>query len=329
MRDPSGRLLQLLSLLQSPREWTGIELAERLGVTPRTIRRDVERLRELGYPVHATQGNVGGYRLVAGTAMPPLVLDDEEAVAIAIGLRTGATAAVTGIEDASLRALAKLEQVLPGRLRRRLADLSHAAVMLPATATVCVDPETLAALASSCAEHEKVRFTYTKADDEVTKRFVEPHRLVSAGRRWYLVAYDGDRADWRTFRVDRITAVHRTGVRVPARELPDGADAATWVTRSLQRTGTVQARVLLHEPIDVARDHVGARQGILEAADDGTCVLTTYPDRPEYVAFNITLLPMPYTVLDPPDIAPLVRAIGERALAGTGRPGSESRSEEP
>ncbi|WP_280264876.1 helix-turn-helix transcriptional regulator [Nocardia wallacei] len=316
MRDPTGRLLHLLSLLQSPREWTGVELAERLGASPRTIRRDIERLRELGYPVHATQGNIGGYRLVAGAALPPLVLDDEEAVAIAVGLRTGARSAITGIEDASLRALAKLEQVLPSRLRRRVSDLSRADV-LPAGGGVEVDPETLAGLASACRAHEKVRFAYTKSGGSVSKRFVEPHHLVAAGSRWYLIAFDDDRADWRTFRLDRIAAVHRTGVRVPQRELPEGMDAASWLIGSLRRTGTVQGRVLLHEPIDIARTRVSARQGVLEPADDGACVLTTYPDAPHYVAYNIALLPMPYTLLGPPELAPLLRALGERARAAT------------
>ncbi|QIS14180.1 helix-turn-helix transcriptional regulator [Nocardia arthritidis] len=316
MRDPSGRLLQLLSLLQSPREWTGVELADRLGVTPRTIRRDVERLRDLGYPVHATQGNIGGYRLAAGTAMPPLVLDDEEAIAIAIGLRTGANAAVTGIGDASLRAIAKLEQVLPSRLRRRLADLSRADV-LPAADSPAIDPEVLSALAASCAANEKIRFTYTKSGDDITKRHAEPHQLVAAGRRWYLIAYDLDRADWRTFRLDRVSTIHRTAVRVPPRELPDGMDAATWLTRSLQRTGTVSARVLIHEPIEHATNRIAARAGVLEPADENTCVLTTYPDAPQYVAYNIATLPTPYTLLDSPELIPLLHTIAERALAAT------------
>jgi predicted DNA-binding transcriptional regulator YafY len=229
MRDPSGRLLQLLSLLQTPREWPGTELAGRLGVTARTIRRDVDRLRELGYPVHATQGNTGGYRLTAGTAMPPLLLDDDEAIAIAIGLRTVAAAAITGIEDTSLRALAKLEQVLPERLRHRVTALSQAAVILPPVDGPAADADTLAALASVCVTHEKVRFAYTKADGELTRRLVEPHRLVASGRRWYLVAFDADRAAWRSFRIDRITEVHRTGVRVAGRELPGGVDIVTWV----------------------------------------------------------------------------------------------------
>ncbi|NNH68656.1 YafY family transcriptional regulator [Nocardia uniformis] len=319
MRDPSGRLLRLLSLLQSPREWTGVELAERLGVTPRTIRRDVDRLRELGYPVDATHGNIGGYRLTAGTAMPPLLLDDDEALAIAIGLRTGATAAVTGIEDASLRALAKLEQVLPSRLRHRLTALSEATVVPPAGAGPSADPEILAVLGATCLVHEKVRFTYAKPGSEQSKRFVEPHRLVAAGRRWYLIAYDSDRGDWRTFRLDRITEVHRTGLRVPARELPDGVDAATWLTRSLiAHSGSIRARVVLHQSVEEAAAHVPARNGILEPLDADTCVLTTYPDTPEYLARAITLLPIDYTVQGPPEVITALRTITDRATKGIG-----------
>ncbi|WP_378730700.1 helix-turn-helix transcriptional regulator [Nocardia brasiliensis] len=318
MRDPSGRLLQLLSLLQSPREWTGIELAEKLQVTPRTIRRDIERLRELGYPVQATQGNIGGYRLSAGNAMPPLLLDDEEAVAIAVGLRSATTSAVAGIEDAAVRALTKLEQVLPSRLRHRVAGLSHTAVLPAEVHTPETDPDTLVALATASAACERVRFTYTKPGAEQDKRFAEPYRLVAAGPRWYLIAFDLDRGDWRTFRLDRVSAVHRTGVRVPARELPDGLDAATWLTRSLRRSGTMQARVLLHTPLDRARELLGSRPGLLEAVDADSCLLTTYPAAQTYTAATLVTLPLPYTLLEPDELAPLLRDIAERAIAATG-----------
>ncbi len=189
MNDTSGRLLRLLSLLKTPREWPGSELAERLQVTPRTVRRDVDRLRELGYPVQATMGTHGGYRLVAGKAMPPLLLDDEEAVAIAVGLRTAARQPVAGIAEASLRVLAKLQQVLPSRLGRRVSTLTAATLSTPAAASL-VDPTQLTALAAAAAANECVRFDY--------------RRLVVVGRRWYLLAYDNERADWRTFRIDRI-----------------------------------------------------------------------------------------------------------------------------
>jgi predicted DNA-binding transcriptional regulator YafY len=321
MRDPSGRLLQLLSLLQTPREWSGTELAERLGVTSRTIRRDIDRLRELGYPVEATHGNTGGYRLTAGTAMPPLLLDDDEAIAIAIGLRTAATAAITGIEDTSVRALAKLEQVLPARLRRRVSTLSQAAVTMQPVGGPGVDAEVLASLAAACVAHEKVRFAHTRGDGGMTRRLVEPHRLVASSRRWYLVAYDEGRADWRTFRVDRIAEVHRTGVRVPARRLPGDADAADWVSDAQSgRSGRVHARLLLHAPIAWAREHVPSWQGVLEEVDDRTCLLRTHADSAQYLAYRITLLPVDYTLLDAPEVAERLVAVADRARRALRRP---------
>ena len=186
MSNTSSRLLSLLSLLQMPRTWPGDELARRLRVSRRTIRRDVERLRELGYPVRARMGADGGYRLIAGTAMPPLLLDDEEAVAIAVGLRTAAANAVEGIEDASIRALAKLEQVLPSRLRRRVSAVSSATVPLVPLVPEGpgVDPDVLALVASAAAEGQRLRFGYLSADGVRSRRRVEPCRLVTAGRRW-------------------------------------------------------------------------------------------------------------------------------------------------
>jgi predicted DNA-binding transcriptional regulator YafY len=310
MRDPSGRLLYLLSLLQTPREWSGTELADRLGVTPRTIRRDVDRLRELGYPVHATHGNTGGYRLAAGAAMPPLLLDDEEAVAIALGLRTATTAPITGIADTALRALAKVEQILPVRLRPRVAALAEAAVTLPPADGPTADPDTLTTLAAVCVAHEKTRFAYTKADRSTSRRLVEPHQLVAAGRRWYLVAYDLDRDAWRSFRLDRITQVHRTGVRVPARDL----DAAAQLLDSLAagRGATVRAEVLLHVPIHQAC--IPAWHGTLTPVDEHTCRLETSPDSTRYLAYRLTQLPVPYTLLGPPEVAAHLREIAQRAL---------------
>jgi predicted DNA-binding transcriptional regulator YafY len=310
MRDPSGRLLQLLSLLQTPREWPGNELADRLAVTTRTIRRDVDRLRELGYPVHATQGNLGGYRLTAGTVMPPLLVDDEEAIAIAIGLRAAATAAITGIEDTSLRALAKLEQVLPRRLRHRVTALSDAAVMPPRQGPAA-DADTLALLAAACVAHEKIRFGYAKPHGEPDRRLVEPHQLVASDRLWYLVAHDDDRNAWRSFRVDRISEPHRTGVRGAARELPGGVDTLTWVTGAMPDR-TTRATVALHVPIGEAAERVPAWQGTLEPVDDHSCLLHTHPDSPRYLAHRITLLPVDYTLLDPPELIHHLRTIAER-----------------
>ena len=203
MSETSSRLLELLSLLQARRDWPGAELAERLEVSGRTIRRDVERLRGLGYPVESLSGPAGGYRLRAGTAMPPLLLDEDEAIAIAVGLRTAARASVAGIEETSIRALVKLEQVLPAHLRRRVGALGSATIAPPVTGPT-VDPQHLTVIAAACRDSECLRFAYRSRDGSDTRREVEPHSLVNLGRRWYLVAWDRRRDDWRTFRVDRL-----------------------------------------------------------------------------------------------------------------------------
>jgi len=213
----SSRLLDLLSLLQARRDWPGAELAERLEVSGRTIRRDVERLRELGYPVESLTGPAGGYRLQAGSAMPPLLLDEEEAIAIAVGLRTAARASVTGIEETSIRALVKLEQVLPAHLRRRVAALGSATVAAPVSGPT-VDPQQLTTIAAACRDAECLRFEYRTRDGATTRREVEPHSLVNLGRRWYLVGWDRGRDDWRTFRVDRVTRPAASGRRFTDRK---------------------------------------------------------------------------------------------------------------
>src|ERR671930_1219625 len=204
MLETSARLLKLLSLLQARRDWTGAELASRLEVTTRTVRNDVERLRGLGYPVHASPGVGGGYRLGAGAALPPLLLDDEEAVAVVVGLRTAANGTVTGIEETSVRALTKLEQVLPSRLRHRIRAVHTATVSIPGTGPT-VPTDVLTAIAAAIRGSERLRFDYASHNGTPSRRDVEPHRLVNWGRRWYLVAWDLGRADWRTFRVDRLT----------------------------------------------------------------------------------------------------------------------------
>ncbi|NXY98739.1 YafY family transcriptional regulator, partial [Streptomyces sp. BR123] len=241
MTDTPARLLSLLSLLQTPREWPGSELADRLRVSTRTIRRDIDRLRELGYPVEATLGPEGGYRLVAGAAMPPLLLDDEEAVAIAVGLRAGAGHAVEGVEEASVRALAKLEQVLPGRLRHRVSALQSATIALTRGDGATVDPRTLTTMASAVAGQERMRFAYRARDGAGTRRLVEPYRLVSTGSRWYLVAYDMGREDWRTFRVDRVAEPFATGARFAPRAMP--MDAVEFVRRGLHGRQTYAVEV--------------------------------------------------------------------------------------
>src|SRR6202035_650902 len=219
MSDTSSRLLGLLSLLQGRRDWPGSELADRLEVSGRTIRRDIERLRELGYPVDSLTGPAGGYRLRAGSAMPPLLLDDEEAIAIAIGLRTAAGASVTGIEETAVRALVKLEQVLPAHLRRRVGALGSATFTLP-VAGPTVDPQHLTAIAATCRDSECLRFAYRSRDGTDSRREVEPHSVVNHGRRWYLIAWDRRREGWRPFRIDRLTKPASTGVRFTPRRLP-------------------------------------------------------------------------------------------------------------
>ena len=248
MVGTSARLLRLLTLLQSRRSWTGGELCGRLEVTSRTLRRDVDRLRSLGYPVHSTSGVAGGYRLGAGTELPPLLLDDEEALAVSLGLRTAAAGSVTGMEEVALRALTKLEQVLPTRLRRRLSAL-HAAIVPLARSGPTVDAHALATIAAAASEHAQLAFGYRGNDGARTSRKVEPAGLVHTGWRWYLVTSNMNRADWRTFRVDRIEAKVTTSGRFFPRSPPEGGLAA-YVARSVSLGPyPVRARVLLHAPI--------------------------------------------------------------------------------
>ncbi|MEV0370179.1 YafY family protein [Streptomyces sp. NPDC050636] len=319
MSETSARLLNLLSLLQTPREWPGSELAERLGVTSRTIRRDIERLRDLGYPVHATMGADGGYRLAAGTAMPPLLLDDEEAVAIAVGLRSTAGHTIDGIEEASVRALAKLEQVLPSRLRRRVGTLGTATVPMPSGDGPTVDPEHLTVLAAAITNHERVRFRYEARAGARTRRLVEPHRLVAAARRWYLVAYDNDREDWRIFRVDRLSEPFPTGVRTPPRELP-ASDAGAYVRDRMQgMSSTYRAVATVYAPAgEVTARLGGPAAGQVEPVDEGSCRLRCTPDSLEWLAFRLAMLGCEFTVHEPPELADYLRAMGGRASRAAG-----------
>ena len=314
--DPASRMLRLLSLLQTHRHWSGHDLADRLGVSTRTIRRDIDRLRDLGYPVAALPGVEGGYRLEAGTELPPLLLDDEEAVAIAVGLRTAAGGTVAGIEETSVRALAKLEQVLPARLRRRVNALHTYLVPLPSTSST-VDPELLAAITLACRDKERLRFRYRTHDGTVSRRMTEPHRLVSAGRRWYLVAWDTDREDWRTFRVDRIDEPQQTGVRFSERPLPEG-DAAAFVAAAIQAPfAKHQAVIHLQAAAEVVADRLPPSAGVVEALDDHTCVLRTTTDSVEWLAMLVGTLSVDFTVVEPPELRECVQAIGERFARAT------------
>ncbi|WP_280232637.1 helix-turn-helix transcriptional regulator [Nocardia cyriacigeorgica] len=314
MTDTAERLLQLLSLLQTPREWPGSELAERLGVTGRTVRRDIDRLRELGYPVEATMGAMGGYRLVAGTAMPPLLVDDEEAVALAVGLRAAAGSAITGIEDASVRALAKLEQVLPAKLRRRVRVLGTALVP-PSGDDPAVDAEILTALAVAVTNTERVRFDYRDGAGAATARHVEPAGLVPSRRRWYLVGYDLDRAGWRMFRADRIEAARPTGARFVPRALP-ADDPAAYVAGRRTDWGTpmLRVRVTIDAPMARVVGRLGDAPGDITAIDADTCRMDCdRDDSPEWLAQRLLALGANFRVHEPVELTDRIREIAQRA----------------
>ncbi|SEF16418.1 helix-turn-helix transcriptional regulator [Jiangella alba] len=310
MVETSARLLKLLSLLQLRREWASADLADRLGVAVRTVRRDVDRLRTLGYPVDATPGVSGGYRLGSGAAMPPLLLDDEEAVAVAVGLRTAAGGSVTGIEETSVRALAKLEQVLPTRLRHRVTALSSATVPLP-VAGPSVDSDVLTAIAATVRDHERLRFDYVGHDGGSSRRDVEPHRLVNRGRRWYLVAWDVGRSDWRTFRVDRMTPTIPTGPRFAPRPDP-GGDVADFVNRGLDLAlWRYRATLRLHAPADAVAGRLPATITV-EPESEHTCVIHTGADTYEMLAVYTAMLDVDFDVLDPPEFAVHLRRLAAR-----------------
>lgn len=267
-------MLRLLSLLQNHRFWAGEELAGRLEVSPRTLRRDIDRLRELGYPVDATRGVAGGYQLRSGSALPPLLLDDDEAVAIAVGLRSAAAASIgTSDDQVTIRALTKIIQVMPPRLRRRVAALQDFAVPARPTAGTSVDAVTLTTIAQCCRDGERLRFTHTKTNGEARARLTEPHRLVSLGQRWYLVAWDLDRGDWRSFRVDRITEPAPAGARFRQRDLP-AADAAEFVQQGLRG---VMPRHDVEVEIDAPAatiQRVAGRWASVTPTTDSQCVLS-------------------------------------------------------
>jgi predicted DNA-binding transcriptional regulator YafY len=314
--DPTSRMLRLLTLLQTHRFWPGAELSDRLDVSPRTLRRDIDRLRELGYPVDATRGAAGGYRLQAGSDLPPLLLDDDEAVAIAVGLRTAAGGSIAGIEETSVRALAKLEQVLPARLRRRVNTLQTVTVPLAFTARETVDPETLTVLAQACRDQERLQFDYQRRDGESATRSVEPHRLVSVGRRWYLVAWDVHRTDWRTFRLDRLTAPRTSGARFAPRELP-AEDAAAFVRRSLQSIPTrYEADATLHAPASDVAERVRRFGGTVEPVDADRCRLRMSGDSLAWLAAGIALLECDFELHGPPELADWMRRLQARLVAG-------------
>ncbi|MER6945057.1 YafY family protein [Nonomuraea sp. NPDC000554] len=308
MLDTSARLLRLLSLLQTRRDWAGADLAERLGVARRTVRRDIDRLRLLGYPVDSTPGVSGGYRLGAGAELPPLLLDDEEAVAVAVSLRTAAGGTVTGIEETSLRALAKLEQVLPSRLRHRVNALQAHTVPITREGPT-VDADVLTRITAACRDQEQLRFDYTGHEGATTSRKAEPYGLVGWGRRWYLVGWDADRQGWRTYRADRIRLRTPNGPRFTPREPPEG-DIAAFVQRRLgYDMWPIQARVLLHAP---AEQIPGSVTGVVEPVSDGTCVLTLRGDELRLIAITVAFLDVDFEVLEPVELEEWLDRLGRR-----------------
>ncbi|MEM7158208.1 MAG: YafY family protein [Myxococcota bacterium] len=318
MLDTSARLLRLLSLLQARRFWTGAELAERLEVTQRTVRRDVDRLRTLGYPVSSSVGVAGGYQLDVGATLPPLLLDDDEALAIAIGLRTAATSTVSGTEAAAVRALVKLERILPPRLRRRFRTMRNAVVPLHAGAPQ-VDAALLTTLAGASRDHETVRFRYLDRQAKSTRRRVEPHGLVHTGSRWYLVAYDLEREDWRTFRVDRVDGKAVVGERFRPRPLPDG-DVAAFVSRSIgPGTYAHQARVLIHAPLEHVAAKLHPSAGELTAVSKRRCLLESGANSLPGLALYVASLGEDFTVQSPPQLAEEVTALAERLSRAAAR----------
>jgi predicted DNA-binding transcriptional regulator YafY len=313
-RGTTERVLALLGLLQQRAVWTGPDLADRLGVTTRTVRRDVERLRTLGYPVLASQGVGGGYQLGPGRDLPPLLLDDEEAIATAVSLLAGAGAAVAGAGEAAVRALTKLDRVLPDRLRHEVRALTGSVESF-AGGRATVDPETLMILARTCRDQVEVRFDYP-AGDERSSRRVEPYRLVASDRRWYLFAYDLDRDDWRSFRVDRMSEV--TARTWHFRPRP-GPDPVSYVQEGVvSRVYRHQARFLVHARAEIVRSQMPASAALVRPRADGDCEVEAGGDNLDFVLMHIVLLGHDFEVLAPPELRERGRALGAKLIKACG-----------
>jgi predicted DNA-binding transcriptional regulator YafY len=321
--ETSARLLRLLSMLQTHRDWSGADLAQRLGVTLRTVRRDVDRLRLLGYPVDARPGVSGGYRLSPGAVLPPLLLDDEEAVAVAVGLRSATLSGVAGIEETAVRALAKLEQVLPSRLRRRVSTLQSAIVPLTSGGAV-TDVDVLLAVASAVRDHQRLRVDYRRHDGTDSRRLLEPHRIVHAGRRWYLVAWDVDRADWRTFRLDRLTPRTPSGPRFTPREPPD-PDLSRFTSRAVSTDAyRYRCRLTVHAPAEQVADRFGPTVAVVTALDDDRCEVVTGSNSLDEVALWVGLAGFELTVHEPAELRDRLAALGA-LLTRASQPAGESK----
>lgn len=310
MGDTTARALRLLSLLQARRWWPGVELRERLEISERSLRRDVERLRSLGYPIEATRGPSGGYRLGAGAEMPPLLLDDEEALAMAVGLRTAAWGGVAGVEEASVRALAKLEQVLPPRVWRDVSLFGS----LPVAGTESVPQAEVGPLltaARACRDGERIRFQYRSRQGVPSERHVEPHNLVMVYQRWYLLAFDREREDWRTFRVDRMGETWATGMRFQARQVPGGDPAQFVCSRLGEGEYRYTARVLCDaEPTELLR-WVRRGEGTVQATNEGA-LLQMRGDSLDFLAFRLMWMGVEFRILEPVELIEVVAGLSER-----------------
>ena len=309
-------MLRLLSLLQTHRYWPGGELADRLEVSARTLRRDVDRLRELGYVVDAVRGVAGGYQLRAGGQLPPLLLEDEEAVAIAVSLQASAAGGTPGMEETAVQALSKVIALMPPRLRRQMEALRSQTERLPWSGGPALDPALLSTLAQACRDCEPLHFTYTARAAEPTDRWVEPHRMVSMGRRWYLVAYDRDRQDWRSFRVDRIAEPRTSGQTFRPRRLP-ARDALSFVQAGIRRLPQRYAvRVVFDaDPVDLAA-HVGRWAEV--TGTSGAAVLEMSVDSLDWPLFILATTDAEFTVEAPPELADRAARTGARLARSAG-----------
>ncbi len=311
MLETSARLLRLLSLLQVRRDWTGPALAERLEVTTRTVRNDIDRLRRLGYPVEASPGVTGGYRLGESLAMPPMLLDDDEAVSVAIALGTSTSASVEGMGEASIRALVKLQRLLPSRLRERVESLRIAARPLPADGGH-IDPELLVTIAGACRNGERIRFSYETYSGATSDRDVEPYRLLARDGRWYLFAWDRERDDWRTFRVDRIALRTPVGPRFPSRPLPPDEAIAAHVARGIDRaTWRFRARVVVHASPEYVRQRIPIPLAITELAPDRSEFVVGSDDA-RMLALYLGMLDADFEVIDAPQLVTALRELASR-----------------
>ena len=319
MASTGARTLTLLGLLESRRYWAGPQLADRLGVSLRTLRRDVERLRDLGYPVIAARGVGGGYQLGTGSNLPPLVLDDDEAVALVVGLHTATDSEVTGVAESSVGALAKTLALMPPRLRRRADAMRAVTVPAPrAAARDTVESGVLDAVAAASFDVVRLSFTYAARDGVVSERYVEPYRLVVLARRWYLVAFDLDRDDWRTFRLDRMTEPRATANRFDPRVLP--ADPAAFVQQGIESAPRgLEVRVVVDAPAALVIERIG-RWATVEPVDAARTRVTMIADELEWPMLALDRLGADFRVESPPQLLDHLERLGERyrrAIAGT------------